>query len=148
MDKENQFCFQYITLSNLIRRYIENTGSKKYIDNITCTNSWIIIYLLENRDRDIFQRDIETAFSIRKSTVSKVIQLMESKNLIKRESVDYDARLKKLVLTDKALDIQKILEEDLKMLNAKFTENLTDEEAKEFLYLIRKIKKGFENEIQ
>ena len=80
-------------------------------------------------DHDVFQRDIENAFSIRKSTVSKIIKLMENKDLIRRESVEYDARLKKIVLTDKAIEIHKMIKEDIVNVNKKFTENLTEKEA-------------------
>lgn len=38
---------------------------------------------------------------------------MEEKGLIKRESVPYDARLKKLVLTDRAIELNKIIEIDI-----------------------------------
>ncbi len=148
MKKENEFCFEYMILANLIRRYMDNTNTRKYVDNLTGTNGWVIGYLLENMDHDVFQRDIENAFSIRKSTVSKIIKLMENKDLIRRESVEYDARLKKIVLTDKALEIHKMIKEDIVNVNKKFTENLTEKEAEEFLYLIRKVKKSFDSEVQ
>jgi len=135
-------------LANLIRRYMDNTNTRKYVDNLTGTNGWVIGYLLENMDHDVYQRDIENAFSIRKSTVSKIIKLMENKDLIRRESVEYDARLKKIVLTDKALEIHKMIKEDIVNVNKKFTENLTEKEAEEFLYLIRKVKKSFDSEVQ
>ena len=148
MKKENEFCFEYMILENLIRRYMDNTNTRKYVDNLTGTNGWVIGYLLENMDHDVFQRDIENAFSIRKSTVSKIIKLMENKDLIRRESVEYDARLKKIVLTDKAIEIHKMIKEDIVNVNKKFTENLTEKEAEEFLYLIRKVKKSFDSEVQ
>ncbi len=144
MLEENTICFEYMTLGNLIRRYVENTETKKYVSNLTGTNGWILGYLFKNSHRDVYQRDIETAFSIRKSTVSKIIKLMESKQLIRREYVAHDARLKKLVLTEKALEIQKMVEEDMKKLNDRFTANLTDDEAEKFLYLIKKVKSGFD----
>lgn len=127
---------------------MDNTNTRKYVDNLTGTNGWVIGYLLENMDHDVFQRDIENAFSIRKSTVSKIIKLMENKDLIRRESVEYDARLKKIVLTDKAIEIHKMIKEDIVNVNKKFTENLTEKEAEEFLYLIRKVKKSFDSEVQ
>ena len=105
---------------------MDNTNTRKYVDNLTGTNGWVIGYLLENMDHDVYQRDIENAFSIRKSTVSKIIKLMENKDLIRRESVEYDARLKKIVLTDKAIEIHKMIKEDIVNVNKKFTENLTE----------------------
>ena len=85
------------SLNNLIMRYMENHSSKPRVDAITGTNGWIIGFLAKNQDRDIFQRDLEQVFGITRSTASKVINLMEKKDLIRRESVPQYARLKKLV---------------------------------------------------
>ena len=60
---------------------------------------WIIGYLYQNRDKEVFQRDIQEQFSIRRSTVTGILQLMEKNGLITRSSVERDARLKKLELT-------------------------------------------------
>ena len=53
----------------------------------------------------MFQKDLENAFGIRRSTVSKTVELMEQKGLVLRESVNGDARLKRLSLTKKAEEI-------------------------------------------
>ena len=99
------------SLDNLIMRKFENSDHKKQIDSVTGTNGWIIGYLADNVDKDVFQRDLEEQFTITRSTVSKVIILMEKKGLIERHSVPYDSRLKKLVLTDKAWKISELLRE-------------------------------------
>lgn len=62
----------------------------------------ILVLLAENRDRDICQRDLEVAFDVRRSSISKVLTNMEEKGLIRREKIDGDARLKKIVLTESA----------------------------------------------
>ena len=52
--------------------------------------------------RDIMQRDIEKEFSIRRSTASRTLQLMEPATDISAGSrFPYDARMKKLVVTEK-----------------------------------------------
>ena len=45
--------------------------------------------------RIFFQKDIEQRFAVGRSTVTNLIQLMEKKGFVKRESVKQDARLKK-----------------------------------------------------
>ena len=57
-------------------------------------NAHIIMFLARNRGREIF--------CITRSTASRVLALMEKKGLIARESVEHDARCKRIVLTDKA----------------------------------------------
>lgn len=55
-------------------------------------------------DRNIFQKDIEQEFSISRATVSNLVQLVEKKGYISREAISEDARLKKLVLTNKGIE--------------------------------------------
>ena len=85
-------------LSHRIHRFLENSPNKKAIDSITGTHGWIIAFLSCNKDKDIFQKDVEREFDVTRSTASKVIDLMEQKGLVRREKVSKDARLKKLVL--------------------------------------------------
>ena len=110
------------SLSNLTRRYFEQYSHKKCIEEITGTNSWIIAYIGEktNEGKDVYQRDLETHFGITRSTASKVVNLMVQKGLVEHRSVPHDARLKKLVLTERALEIKRLMDED----HARFEETL------------------------
>lgn len=71
-------------------------------DEITGTNMRIIRFLESNQENDIYQKDVEKEFGITRSTASRVLVLMEEKGLVKRTGVDHDARLKKLILTEKS----------------------------------------------
>lgn len=51
--------------------------------------------------RDVYQRDIEQWFNIRRSSVTALLQGMEQDGFITRCAVEKDARLKRLVATDK-----------------------------------------------
>jgi len=53
-------------------------------------------------NRDIYQKDIETEFKIRRSSVTSVLNTLEKNGFIQRCSVENDGRLKKIVLTAKA----------------------------------------------
>lgn len=93
-------------VSHLFRRSIDNliaTEGRDCSDNaLTGRNFWVLRYLEEHAGETVFQKDLESAFKIRRSTVSCMMELMEQKGLLRRESVDGDARLKRLVLTEKA----------------------------------------------
>ena len=88
-------------LSYKLKREIKNLPAIVKLDRISATNGIILIYIYDF-DGDVFQKDIENHFGMTRSTASRVISLMEDKNLILRESVSYDQRLKRLVLTDEA----------------------------------------------
>lgn len=126
-------------LSNQIRRKVEKDLTNGSI-KVPITQSRIIGFLYkESFKRDIFQKDIEEEFEIRRSSVTNVLQLMEKNGYIKRISVADDARLKKIILTDKGLEIQqaivKVLEEVENSLRATYSE----EELSKLLYLLDKL---------
>ncbi len=141
---EKRIGFEIRTLSNLIKRRVDKFIHESGIDKLTGTHGWIIGYLYHNQDKDIFQRDIEAEFSIRRSTVTGILQLMEQNHLIVRESVDYDARLKKLVLTPKAIEIHKKIENDIDKMEFKLSNGLTPEEINSFFLIMEKLKKNLE----
>ena len=115
-------------LTNSIRRYFEFSTHRKEIQNTTGNNKLILNFLSQNQGRDIYQKDVEAHFNIARSTASKVLNLMEEKGLIHRLSVSHDARLKRIVLTEQALEIQTLMREDADKMEEKLTRGFTDEE--------------------
>ena len=76
---------------------------------LTGVQSHVMHYILVKcADGLVFQRDVENAFGMSRSTATGILQLMEKNGLILRESVASDARLKSLIPTKKAacLDAQ------------------------------------------
>lgn len=69
------------------------------LDELTIMHARILGYLYWHPDRDVFQKDIEGTFNITRSSVAGIVKLMEQKGYILRQSVEGDARLKKLSLT-------------------------------------------------
>ena len=136
--------FDIRTLSILINRYIDGSATKQYVDNLTGTHGWVIGYLYDNRDHDVYQRDLETQFSIRRSTATGILQLMEKNELILREPVESDARLKKLVLTEKALDIHKMVEEDRKRTEEQLTKDIDAQELAIFRKALKQMIRNME----
>ena len=127
-------------LNNLTMRHMEKHSHKKDVDAITGTNGWIIGFLAHNSHRDIFQRDLEQQFGITRSTASKVVSLMIQKGLLAHESVPYDARLKKLVLTEKSINISHIMDEDGRKFEAQLTKGFSPEELETLLSYIQRMK--------
>lgn len=130
------------SLNNLVRRYFEFATHKKEIETITGNNGWIIGYLAENKDRDIYQKDLEEHFTITRSTASRVLSRMEQKGLIERHAVPKDARLKKIVLTEKAWQIKGLMREDIAKLERTLLKGFTAEEKKTLAAYIRRMKQN------
>ena len=87
------------TLSNLIRRKIHSLDR---IPGLTPVQDAVLHFILGRcREQDLFQKHVEEEFNLRRSTATELLKLMEKKGLIYREGVSYDARLKKIMPTDK-----------------------------------------------
>ena len=126
------------TLSNQVKRQID-------IDGIIGMQCWVIGYLCDNaEEKDIFQKDVEIEFNIRRSTATGILQLMEKNGIITRESVSCDARLKKLILTEKALDIHRKIEDQINLVEQRIAKGLTEDEIETFFELVGKISKNIE----
>ncbi len=136
------------SLNNMIRRFFEFSSHKKEIETVTGNNGWIIGFLADNADREIFQRDIEDHFTITRSTASKVLSLMEQKGLIRRMAVSQDARLKKIVLTDKAHDITKIMLDDREKLENTLMKGFTEDEAELLVNYLTRMKENISNQVK
>ena len=129
-------------LDNTIHRTITYCAKMAGMDEITLMHGWIIRYLHENIGKDVFQKDIEQKFSINRSTVTNIIQLMEKKGFIVRESVDYDARLKKVMLTAKAVETHQKMERLAKEMDEMLITGISAEEMEVFLRVMNKIKEN------
>ncbi len=127
---------------NILFRCVSQINSKTGAEDITATHGWILCYLNDNRDRDIYQRDVESTFSVTGSTVTNILQRMEKNGYIRRESVTNDARLKKLILTDVGVAAYEKVRHSFQEQNAQLEEILMPEEYEAFLRLLLKIQTG------
>ena len=136
--------FEIGRTSRLIKRVLDNNSQMEYIDKVTGTHGFALGFLHRNKDRDIFQKDFEKEFDIRRSTASHILSLMEENGMITRESVPYDARLKKIVLTEKALNIQTEVMCFFDNLEKEFEKDISEEELQIFYSVLDKINSNIE----
>lgn len=130
-------------VSHLFRRSIDNliaTESRDYSDNaLTGRNFWVLRYLEEHAGENVFQKDLESAFKIRRSTVSCMMELMEQKGLLRRESVDGDARLKRLVLTEKSKEMLAAVSKGVEHLEGEVRAGFTPDEYDTLTVLLERL---------
>ena len=103
------------TINNLMRKTMDKkTGQRP--DRVTLMHCWIIGFVQDREDSglDTFPKDIEKEFSINRSTTSEMLKLMCKKGMIEREEVEYDARLKKIVLTESSRNHNRQIEDKMK----------------------------------
>ena len=131
-------------LDNRIRRCVQHTATQHEMEAVSGTNGRIIRFLSEHTDRDIYQKDLESEFGITRSTASRVLRLMEQKGLVERQSVPQDARLKKLVLTPKALAVHEGVISRIRATEARITKDVTPEELEQFFAITAKFRRNLE----
>lgn len=130
------------SLNILIKRYFQLAASKNNFESITCINGWIIGFLSDNQNKDVYQKDIEDKFTITRSTASKVLSLMEQKGLIERKNVTGDGRLKKIVITDKALKIREGMLEDAEKMEQTLLDGFSQKEISQLGSYLKRMKKN------
>lgn len=149
--KRRMVTFEMQGLAHTIKRYMNSLAEAQDLSmsgrnkGISGTNLFIIAYLYENREKDVFQKDLEEKMNVRRSTVSKVLQIMEGKDLIRREQVACDGRLKKIVLTPSALKGIENFKKDSLKVESRLTKGFTEEELDQFFYLLNKAKQNFQD---
>ena len=134
-------------LNQMIGHKIMDISLKNGMDQATVMHGWIMGFLYENRDKDIYQKDLEMKFGISRSTVTNILQLMEKKGYIRRVSVEKDARLKKLELTEQGLQIQRQNCQDIReQIDQRMREGISDEEFEIFIHVLWKMKANLNTE--
>lgn len=83
---------------------------------------------LESQGKEVFQRDLEKALDVRRSTISNGLGILEKKGYVRRESVHEDARLKKLLLTSAGLQVYQDFKKHLEQVEAEGFQMLSQEE--------------------
>ncbi len=145
MDNENKLGIAIKAMSNRMMRKLNGAAAGIDNESISSAQKRVIVYLYEQKDNsDIFQRDVEQYLSIRRPTATRMLNNMEENGLIRRESVDYDGRLKKLTLTEKSIDLYNEIFNDVDTVERNMTRGLTEDEKKEFLRIAGKIIKNLE----
>lgn len=141
-DREKKVAPSIRRLDHMMARNLEGYVKEQGMEEITLMHGWIIRYLYVNQNQDVFQKDIEKQFGVGRSTVTNIIQLMEKKEYLKRETVGHDARLKKLVLTEKGIERHEKMECLINHLNKKTVEGISDEELDIFFRVMDKLEEN------
>ena len=126
-------------LDLMMARNLEAHVKEKGIEEVPMGHGWCMRYLYENREKDIYQKDLEKQFGLCRSSVTNTIQVMEKKGFLKREAVEQDARLKKVLLTEKGIHTHKTMESLIDQLNEKTLQGITEEELENFFHVIDKL---------
>ena len=127
-------------VSNQFKRQLDKSISIQ----LTSNQRYIMDFIIDSykSNKDIFQKDIEKDLSIRRSTATVMLQTLEKNGFIKRESVEYDARLKRIIpikILSKQEFRSKILE-----IESLATKGINDKDLEIFLNVLNKMNDNIE----
>ena len=115
-------------LSNRLRRRLDAMSSRKEFSG----SQGSTLHFLLAQTGDVFQKDVEEEFGIRPPTATELLQQMERNGLISRVPADHDNRLKKIVLTEKALQFREQVRADLAGLEQTLTAGISPQDLAAF----------------
>ncbi|MBQ2099951.1 MAG: MarR family transcriptional regulator [Lachnospiraceae bacterium] len=146
-NSERAVGFELGMINNLIRRSLNQRFAENGLEDLGGIQGPVIGSIFENSKKgDVFQKDIEKWFQIRRSTATVMLQSMEQKGLIERIPVPNDGRLKKIVLTKKAEQRHFKVKEQIEQFHRDLEEGITPEEKEEFLRILDKFRDNLETE--
>lgn len=117
-----------------IHRHHEELG-------ITSSQAFMLLYLTRRSlkgDVPIYAKDAEQHFSVKHSSISGVLQRLESKGFITFQQDDSDRRCKQIAVTEKALKIHHEIENQIRATEAKILDGMNPDEQEIFLRLLKK----------
>lgn len=146
-DRSNQVGCELHRLEHMMSKNLEMRVKAEGIDEVTLMHGWIMRFLYENREKEVYQKDLERYFHIGRSTVTNTIQLMEKRGLIRRESVERDARLKKVLLTEKGVQSHEKIEELITELNDGILDGIEEQDVETFIRVLHIIRENVEKKM-
>lgn len=142
--KVEKDCGAWINLlSHMVKARLDTTLQDL---DITGMQSRVIYYILVHfQEGPVFQRDIESAFGLSRSTATGILQQLEKKDIIQRESVARDARLKSLVPTQHAVELNAKVDACFRETDRLLTRGLSDGQVQLFKEIAAQMFRNLEN---
>ena len=135
-------------ISKSIRRNVGNSKLFKENPDLTNVIGWTIGFICKRNCEGIetYQKDIEKEFKISRSTATELLQNMEQHGYLYREVSTIDNRLKRIVLTEKSIELQKNVFNTLDGVDTKMLNGFTKEEKETLFSFLARIQKNLDEE--
>ena len=128
-------------LSNQIRRRLDSFSAKSGVSG----SQGRVLHFVLAQTEDVFQRDIEREFNMRPPSATELLKVMEKNGLIRRESTAEDARLKKIIVTEKAAALVGQVFPDLEELERDLTKGIPPEQLEVFFQVVGRMSENLKD---
>lgn len=102
--------------------------------------------LMKTLEETVYQKDIEKEFHIRKSTASEILQLMEKNGYIYRECSKEDARMKKILPTEKAVAIRRQVIEGIGEIEDRLRQGIKEEDFQICIQVLKQMARNLSDD--
>ena len=133
-------------IQSLIRKSIHNSETFKNNEELTNVIGWTIGYI-SRRNLDgieTYQKDVEKEFKISRSTATGLLQNMEKLGYIYREVSEVDSRLKRIVLTEKSIELHKRVILTFDSIESKLLTGFSEKEKETLFGFLLRLEKNLE----
>ena len=128
-------------ISHSIQQYFNRLYDQH---GITYPQSRLLTYLYKKEElaqngepSNVNQRELERALGIKASSVSSLVRNLEAKGFIKSERIESDTRNKRILLTEKAYEIDAVIDRAVNQTEEALTKNMSEEDVATLLGLLR-----------
>lgn len=142
--KQRRLAFTLRVIQNQIKTIIRNTVPCSAKAPQSQLQGGILGYLYHHQEQPVYQRDIEKEFRISRATATNTLQVMEKNGLIVRKALDRDARLKRILMTEEAMQGHRQVEERMEMMEQRMIQGLSASEVAELHRMLDIVLKNLE----
>ena len=140
--EERQDIGYYLSnISHSIQQYFNRLYDQV---GITYPQSRLLTYLYRKEElaeagepNNVNQRELERALGIKASSVSSLVRNLEAKGFIKSERIESDTRNKRILLTEKAYEIDAVIDQAVNQTEEALISGMSPEEVATLLGLLR-----------
>ncbi len=144
MEEKRKIAFVLRAIQNQIKLIIRYTLPKCEKGPRSQLQGGILGYLYHHQEQPVYQRDLEKEFRISRATATNTLQVMEREGLIMRRALDRDARLKRIQMTEEAVQGHRRMEAHMEMMENCITKGMTEEEVRQLSRLLGMVMRNLE----
>lgn len=111
---------------------------------LTYTQFLILKFLFLNKDTVMKQIDLEKHLSMSNPTITGILKNMEKGGLIERADNPEDKRSRRMLLTEKSIQLETVLLQLSDKLETTLTKNLSEQEKEQTILILSKILSSIE----
>lgn len=143
IDPQTTILFRVRGLSLAIDKYAKHSSPLFQKQPMSKLQGIAAGFLFQHRDQEVYQRDLEAALGVSKSTVSGLVKRME-KNGVIVTAPGADVRYKRILLTKESIRQMTVVDAAAQKMEADLKVGISEADLATFFSVLEKIKKNTE----